>query len=76
MKSFSKLLAGVATCLFLMYSANGQEADLVLRNGVIWTVDDNNPEGEAIASRNDRIVYVGSNVGVEQLIFVLFDLRP
>ena len=68
MKFFSKFLAGVATCLFLMYSANAQEADLVLRNGVIWTVDDNNPEGEAIASRNDRIVYVGSNAGVEQFI--------
>jgi len=68
MKSFSKFLAGVATCLFLMVSANAQEADLVLRNGVIWTVDDNNPEDEAIASRNDRIVYVGSNSGVEQLI--------
>jgi hypothetical protein len=39
-----------------------------LRNGVVWTVDDNNPRGEAIASLNDKIVYVGSDAGVENYI--------
>ena len=68
MKYFSKIMAGVVACLFLVSTANAQEADLVLRNGVIWTVDDNNPEGEAIASRDDKIVYVGSNSGVAQFI--------
>jgi predicted amidohydrolase YtcJ len=45
-----------------------QEADLVLRNGVIWTVDDDNPRAEAMASAGDRILYVGSNSGVERFI--------
>ena len=45
-----------------------QEADLVLRSGVIWTVDDDNPRAEAIASAGDRILYVGSNSGVERFI--------
>ena len=42
-----------------------QEADLVLRNGVIWTVDDDNPRAQAVASTGDRIVYVGDESGVE-----------
>lgn len=46
----------------------GQEADLVLRNGIIWTVDDDNPRAEAVASLRDRIIYVGSDAGVAQHI--------
>ena len=49
-------------------SVSAQEADLVLHNGVVWTVDDSNPRGEAIASLHDKIVYVGSDAGVEQFI--------
>lgn len=45
-----------------------QHADLVLRNGVIWTVDESNPRGEAVAALDDKIVYVGSNAGVAQHI--------
>jgi len=48
--------------------AVAQEADLVLRNGVVWTVDEGNPRAEAIASLRDKIVYVGSDAGVEQYI--------
>jgi predicted amidohydrolase YtcJ len=45
-------------------AGNAQEADLVLRNGVVWTVDDDNSSAEAIASLRDKIVYVGSDSGV------------
>ena len=48
--------------------AQGQEADLVLRSGVVWTVDDDNPRAEAIACRGDRIVYVGPDDGVQRYI--------
>ena len=44
--------------------AQAQEADMILQNGVIWTVDDDNPRAEAVASLGDRIIYVGSNAGV------------
>lgn len=40
-------------------------ADLVLQNGKIVTVDDNQPEAEALAVRGDEIVAVGSTADVE-----------
>lgn len=36
-------------------------ADLVLKNGVVYTVDDQNPKAEAVAIRGAEIVFVGSN---------------
>ncbi len=45
-------------------TAAAQEADLVLRNGVIWTVDDDLPRAEAVAALGNRIIFVGSNAGV------------
>ena len=68
MNLLSNLVLGGMTCLLLVLPVLAQEADLVLRNGVVWTVDDNNPRGEAIASLGDKIVYVGSDAGVEQYI--------
>ena len=41
-------------------------ADLVVKNGVIWTVNDDNPRASAIAIAGDRIVYVGNDDGVAQ----------
>lgn len=54
------LIAGIACAS----AAFGQRADFVARNGVIWTVDENNPTAEAVASLNGRLIYVGSNAGV------------
>ena len=48
--------------------AGAKEADLVLRNGVIWTVDADNPRAEAVASTGDRIIYVGSDNDVSNYI--------
>ena len=42
-----------------------QSADLILRNGIIHTVDENNPRAEAVAIAGDRIVFVGANREVE-----------
>ena len=50
------------------FDIEAQEADLVLRNGVIWTVDDENPRGEAVAVTGDSIVYVGSDDGAGAFI--------
>ena len=61
---------GFSLIAFLFMSNPGlaQDADLVVTNGVIWTVDDSNPRAEAIASRNGKVIYVGSNAGVAQHI--------
>ena len=63
---FIRLLA-VAVCTAVP-AAWAQNADLVARNGKLWTVDDANPRAEALAVLDGRFIYVGSNGGVEQHI--------
>jgi predicted amidohydrolase YtcJ len=43
-------------------------ADLVLLNGKIWTVNDKQPEAEAVACLGDRIVAVGSTKEIRKWI--------
>jgi predicted amidohydrolase YtcJ len=42
-----------------------ENADLIIRNGKVWTVDIKNPYAEAIAIKNDKIIFVGSNDAVK-----------
>jgi hypothetical protein len=56
MNLLNKLLFAGIACLALVLPAQAQDADLVLRHGVVWTVDDNKPRAEAIASLKDKIV--------------------
>ena len=41
-------------------------ATLIFTNGNIYTGNDGQPNAQAIAVKNDRIVYVGTNAGVKQ----------
>lgn len=43
-----------------------QKADVILHGGAVYTVDSDRSWAEAIAIRNHKIVYVGSNFGVEK----------
>jgi predicted amidohydrolase YtcJ len=45
-----------------------EAADLVLMNGKIVTVDENNPRAEALAVRGDTIVAVGSSEDIQHYI--------
>lgn len=45
-----------------------EPADLVVRNGRIFTVDETLPEARALAARGDRIVFVGQESEVEPFI--------
>ena len=45
-----------------------ESADLVLINGKVITVDENNPEAEAIAVRGDTIWAVGTTTEIEKLV--------
>ena len=40
---------------------NGTEADLVLLNGNVYTVNEKKPRAQALAVMRDRIIFVGSN---------------
>lgn len=63
-------LISFATVIFLGLSSfvHAQPADLVLRGGKIVTLDDALPLAEAIATRGDRIVKVGKNADVADLV--------
>jgi predicted amidohydrolase YtcJ len=47
------------------YTIAGRPADLILKNGFIWTADTLRPQAEAVAIRGDRILAVGSTADIE-----------
>jgi predicted amidohydrolase YtcJ len=47
---------------------DGGSADMVLRNGFVWTVDARDSQQQAIAIRGGKIVYVGSDDGVRKWV--------
>jgi predicted amidohydrolase YtcJ len=54
--------SGLIFFFFLLRIANGaQDADLILLNGNIYTVSDRQPHAEAVAVKDQRIIFVGSN---------------
>ena len=62
MKAFTSLLVAlISTFLLFPATAIVEPADLVLKNGNIYTVNDGRPKAEAVAVKNDLIVFVGSN---------------
>ena len=53
---------------FISIFIQAQSADLVIKNANVWTVDLENPKARAIAIGHNKIIYVGSNAGVESFI--------
>ncbi len=67
----TRLLAfSLLSCLLLFPCcfAQNQIADQVYRNGVVFTAEDGDSLAQAVAIRDGRIVYVGSNEGVAPMI--------
>ena len=64
MKKLATQCLAVWASLAVVSPALGQQADFVARNGVIWTVDEDNPRAETLASLNGRLIYVGADSGV------------
>jgi predicted amidohydrolase YtcJ len=68
----------VALCWWLLFPAitfagdvkspSASQADVVLRNGKIWTVNPKQPEAEALAIAGDRIIAVGTEAQIRPLI--------
>ena len=65
MKQFALLL--FILFLFGVVANAQQPADLILHNGVIWTVDGNNPTVQAVAIKDSKFVVVGSDAAVLKL---------
>lgn len=67
---YTVILSGFFVALFLFFGALNQQdtATLVLRNGKIITVDDRQPQAQAIAVKGDKILAVGSNAEIEKFL--------
>lgn len=61
-------MRSVAAILLLVGSiaSAAETADLIFINGNVYTVNDKQPRAEAIAVREDRIVFVGSNADTQK----------
>jgi len=69
MKSFASLLLAFITALTLTPTpTNINTADLVFKNGNIYTANDHQPKAEAIAVKGDRIIFVGSNRDAQKYV--------
>ncbi len=55
------------SALFL-FGCTSQKADMVISNGIIYTMDDFNPLAEAVAIRDGKIIAVGSEYAVGSYI--------
>jgi len=60
-----RVLIAFAAC-GLPLALAAQPADLILRNGRLWTGDSARPWAEALAVRNDRIITVGTSAEMER----------
>jgi predicted amidohydrolase YtcJ len=63
----NRLLASAAA-LLLAPAAEAAEADLVLRNGIVHTLDEKRPLAQAVAVTGKRITAVGTNDEVKSLV--------
>ncbi|PKF73874.1 amidohydrolase [Chryseobacterium sp. PMSZPI] len=64
MKSVHKILFSMVLGAGLM---NAQKADLIVTNGKITTMDDKNPEVQAVAIKDHKIFRTGTNVQILKL---------
>src|SRR6476659_832669 len=66
-----KLLLSVFTILFLSLVPLQQRvapADIVFKNGNVYTANDQSPQAQAIAVKGDKIVFVGSNAAAQKYV--------
>ncbi len=62
------LIVVIALLLGFVPMQQRQTADVVFKNGNVYTVDGTKPRAEAIAVSKDRIVFVGSNADAQKFV--------
>ncbi|MEQ9426502.1 MAG: amidohydrolase family protein [Cyclobacteriaceae bacterium] len=67
-KIINLLLLSTILSFAISCSDDNPKADLVIKNGTVYTVNEAQPTAEAIAVVDDKIVYVGSNAEIETWI--------
>ncbi len=68
MKKTSIFSLLVAMIMLVSCGTTKQPVDLVLKNGNIYTENEKNPKAEAIAVKDGKIVFVGTNKEIEKYI--------
>lgn len=68
MKRFSIFSLMLAMALLIGCGTKKQPVDLVLKNGNIYTENDKKPKAEAVAVKDGKIVFVGTNKEIENYI--------
>ncbi|HVQ36068.1 MAG TPA: amidohydrolase family protein, partial [Pyrinomonadaceae bacterium] len=69
MKSLASILLALMAALSLTPPrTNFDTADIVFKNGNIYTANERQPKAEAIAVKGDRIVFVGSNRDAQKYV--------
>src|SRR4029078_9482117 len=65
-----KLLSVILSLILLSFVPSQQTtvADLVLKNGNVYTAHDRSPKAQAIAIHGDRIIFVGSNSAAQKYV--------
>ena len=66
--AFVAVLALIGAATHAAADAAAPPADMVYRNGYVYTVDETDSVRQALAVRGGRIVYVGDNAGARPLI--------
>lgn len=61
-------IAIIVLVAILQVLRDSDSADLVLRNGNVITVDDDNPEAQAIAIREGKILAIGSDSDIDEFV--------
>ncbi|MDT5059645.1 MAG: hypothetical protein QOH63_104 [Acidobacteriota bacterium] len=65
MKTFALAFLIVALSIFAV-SPKAETADIVFKNGNIYTVNESQPHAQAIAVKAGRVIFVGSNADVKK----------
>lgn len=63
---YTKIIFVVICCSLLVSSCGMQPADLIITNAKIRTLDEKNPQVEAVAIRGDRIIALGSSIAIDK----------
>jgi predicted amidohydrolase YtcJ len=66
MKIIATILSVIAAFCFVPAGAKVETADIVFKNGNIYTVNERQPRAEAVAVKGNRIVFVGSDRDVKK----------
>jgi predicted amidohydrolase YtcJ len=62
------IIASLLLLTFVPAPQRTQSADIVFKNGNVYTANDKSPKAQAIAVKDDRIVFVGSNVAAQKYV--------